>query len=190
MLLTMNGAPASASSNRSASEVLASCPVDEKHPSRAASSVVAAHLPLKHARRGQQKPWLRWNYYKLSLKHEFPTCGSRLELHRSSCLRCVERCGLLPLIASLSKKRNALAKIFEISDVLHFIGFYFRYPVQCFRLLPGLVKQDWDQRVAFGWIKPWPRSIEERLPRNALYSEDSDEEWERAALTLCQNLKS
>ena len=187
----MSSAPVSTSSFQSASQVLASCPVDEKHPCRAASAVVAAHLPVREPRRGQQKPWLRWNYYKLSLVHTHKTCGSRRDLHQTSCLRCVERCGLLPLIASLSKQRNALAKLFELSEVLHFVSFYFRYTVQCLRWRPDMKDQDFKQRVAFGWAKlpPQPKPKPEPAPQQA-FEEDSDEEWEKAALTLCQNLKS
>ena len=164
-----------------ASTVLSSNVLGELHPGRAAHAVVAAHLPVRQTRKRCQKPWLRWNHHKLSLLHTHRICGTRADLHQTSCLRCVERCGLLPLIARLSKKRNILQKLFEHTDITHGIAFFFRYTTVAMTLAPDMVQQEMKQKVSFGWIAPIKAKN---------IADDSEEEWERGAMLLCQNLKS
>ena len=177
----MSNRAVSAPSFQKASTALSSIVVDDKHPGRAAHAVVAAHLPVRQKRKGSQKPWLRWNQHKLSLLHTHRICGARGDLHQTSCLRCVERCGLLPLIARLSKKRNMLQKLFEHTDITHCIAFFFRYTTVAMKLAPDMMQQEIKQKVAFGWIAP----INEQKT-----ADDSEEEWEKGAMLLCQNLKS
>ena len=166
----------SATSFQSAAQIRAIGVVDEMHPSRAASAVVAAHLPLR--RKQFQRPWARWNHYKLSLVHTHRTCGSRRELHQTDCLRCVERCGLLPLVWRLSKARNRLTRLLEISDVLHILGFCFRYTRDALNMGAHIVQQEIQQRVAFGWVDPIV--LEDVV-------QDSDEEWTQAALKCLES---
>ena len=174
--------PSSAASFQSAAAILASALRNDLHPSRGASAVVAAHRPLPISpTKKLQNQWSRkWSYYKLSLVHTHKTCGMRSHLHQTDCLRCVERCGILPLISCLSKSRNRLKRLIEHSDVLHMIAFCLRYPKPILKASPDMAEQELQQRTAFGWRKI--------LNLNMLdLDEDSDEEWCRAALMACTN---
>ena len=160
----------------SASAILASGFRSQVHPSRGALAVVAAHKALPLPVKKIQKPWTRWNNYKLSLAHTHKTCGQHRHLHKTDCLRCVERCGLLRLIACLSRRRNRLARLLEHSDVLHMIAFCFRYTSAAMNMAPSMVHQEFQQRAAFGWVVP--------MQYENQVDDDSDEEWTKAAMMV------
>ena len=166
----------SPSSFHSASAILASAFRQDVHPFRGAGAVVAAHRPLREPVKKIQKPWTRWNNYKLSLVHTHKTCGMRRDLHQTDCLRCVERCGLLPLISRLNKKRNLLKRLLEHSDVLHMIAFCFRFTRGSMNMAPNMVQQEFQQKVAFGWVAP--------ILYDDQLEDDSDEEWTKAAMMV------
>ena len=174
---------ASASSFLSTAAIIRAGLHPDIHPSRGAAAVVAAHEPLKQpVKKTTQRPWTRWNNYKLSLIHTHKTCGKCRDLHQTDCLRCIERCGLLPLISRLSKKRNRLMKLFEHSDVLHNIAFCLRVTRSSMSLSPSMQHQDMLQRVAFGWIDPTIAITD--------LEDDSDEEWTKAAMAVAINTKT